>query len=133
MKWWFLVLTGLIIGAGCAVTKEDKRIRKGTGVFRDSEVLLGAHWEGAIGSESFTLRNNQFFIWNKNVLWSYQYYVGSWTQQGDTFYLQFVDDHQPEEFLNYMVVDSTAQLLHFQRKDTLKPYSLEIVYDTLLN
>lgn len=111
----------------CVGEKESRRIKRGSGIIRNSKVLLLAHREGPISYFDFALRDNRFFTIETNSMNWWDFYAGIWTSHNDTIDLYFIDNHRPLRILNYAI--RTKSEIIFNSDSTHRPLILYIIYD----
>ena len=115
--------------SSCAMTKESKRIKKGSGIIQDSNVLLYAEIEGAVSFMNLALRENNFFSIMEGAMFGWDYYAGTWREKNDTILLDYIDDHKRSDFLNFVVIND--DILYMPRQDSLISLPLTITWDRL--
>ncbi|MEM6265715.1 MAG: hypothetical protein AAGI38_24655 [Bacteroidota bacterium] len=119
----------MLLISSCAMTKEGKRIKRGSKVLRDSQVLLYASWEGTVGHLNLAIRTNNFFTMNEFAFFVWEFYAGTWTRSNDTIHLNYIDGHKRSDLLDYVLVDEKE--IRLTRIDSLPPIRLMIKYRKL--
>jgi hypothetical protein len=93
MKKTFLFVCTAALLFACTIVREERMLKKSTAEWRESKAVLSAYADSPFASSFLTLRENNRFERTGGSMFKF-FQAGSWTMDGDTIHLVYVNDLQ---------------------------------------